>query len=182
MGVGVECAIAIGYLLRSLRRCLCILPWGLSITLVIATVVDIVIVPKYCEDHSHMLTAAIGTLTATALSCACLVIVAYRGRHSSDTVAARHRRSAAVWIANALLSNVPMAIAGLAPFLLQQPQWFLWILVQGTVMSSKGALNTLAIFCSSRYSSMATIQDVGRLDNPGSFNVHWGGHEEIIIT
>lgn len=179
--LAVEQSIAVAYLVRSIRRCLCIVPWALFVFLLFATVTAFVIIPKYCDDHFHMLWGALGMLGETFFTCTCLVIVAYRARHSSHVVAERHRRGAVVWIANSLLSNVPMAITGLVPFALQQPDWLAWTILQGTLMSSKGALNTLAIFSSSRYSNADALQNVHRTDVSGSFNVHWAGHEEIVI-
>jgi hypothetical protein len=122
----------------------------------------------------------VSAVTASFLSCASLVVVACRAARSGETVEKRRRRTVAVWIANALLTNMVYGITGLVVLLWPQNRILLQLILIASV-SAKGTLNGCAIFFSSRYSNEA-IQDVAQLENLESRSYHVGvtGKVEII--
>lgn len=173
----LELAVAVAYLLRSIRRSLRLLPWLQPAALAIALITNVC---KFCVPPlDHQLVEAVTGLVAATLSVTCYVVVACRARRCGDAVAKRHKRRAGAWVANALLTDVAMAIPKLVlwlrPHEAHAEQWFLF---SCCTMAPNGALNSYTVFWSSRYSN-DTIEDIGRLEDPGSFDVRLGDEETI---
>lgn len=186
-GNWMEVANAAAIFLRSIRRGLHILPWLLHLAVALATAISgcMLLSVLFLSKQVYMCILFGSATTAAFLSCASLAVVACRASRSGQAVATRQRRNAALWIANALLTNMVYGIVGFTCLLFPATSALLRCSfpLGFIAVNAKGALNGYAIFYSSRYSNKA-IADIGKLKNLDDHSFHvdlTGGVEAMEI-
>jgi hypothetical protein len=183
----MEVANAVSYLLRSVRRGLHVLPWLPCFAAVLAISISateacFVLKNQFPRARSSLL--HVNAIVTASVSCASLAAVARRAARCGSAGEKRQHRTAVIWIANALLTNMTFGILNLFGLIFLQrrtPERNMLKQLGFLNLSAKGTLNCCAIFYSSRYSNEA-VTDVARLKNPDphSFHVDVSGRIDVI--